>query len=78
MAKYFIQKVRKDDNDVIIKVKTMRNEFETIQVVRMINSRDEFFVINSQGPRVGVYAKKFIRSYRDNEWDNNLDELPLF
>jgi len=78
MGTFYIQRVRHDENDVILAVRTMKNTFETKEVVKMINSGDTFFVLNENGPRVGVYAEKFIRSYKDGKWTNNLDELPEF
>lgn len=79
MGEFFIQKVKHDSNEVIIAVKTLKYQLSTQDVVNMINSGDIFFVLNKQdGTRVGIYAKKFIRSYRDKKWNNNLDNLPKF
>lgn len=78
MTTYYIQRVRKDDNDNIIAVKTTHGEFTTTQVVSMIKANHMFFVKDSNGPRVGIYRERFIRSYANNEWDDNLDNLPSF
>jgi len=81
MTEYFIQKVRKDDNDNIIKVKTRYNEFSTSEVVQMIESKQHTFFVEEGRVLVGIYprnGKKYIRSYKDGYWNNNLDNLPLF
>jgi len=79
MAEFFIQKVRKDDNKVIIGVRTLKNQFSTLEVVKSINDGNIFFVLNKvDGMRVAVYKERFIRSYKDGKWNNNLDELPEF
>ena len=78
MATYYIQKVKHDSEKVIIGVKTMKNEWKTIEVVESINAGNEFFVLNSSGPKVGVYKEKFIRSYANEQWNDNLDNLPEY
>ena len=64
--------------NVIIGVKTVKNEWKTIEVVKSINAGNKFFVLNSSGPRVGVYKEKFIRSYANDLWNDNLDNLPEY
>jgi len=81
MTEYFIQRVRKDDSDNIIKVKTRFNEFSTSEVVQMIESNQHKFFVEEGRVPVGIYprnGKKFIRSYKDGYWNNNLDNLPVF
>ena len=80
MTNYFIQKVRKDEKDNIISVKTKYNEFSTSKAVSMIESRQDKFFVGEKTP-VGIYTRagiKYLRSHADGYWNNNLDNLPLF
>jgi len=81
MTDYFVQKVRKDENGNIIKVKTRFNEFSTLKVVEMLESKQHRFFVEKGRISIGVYprgGRKYLRSYKDGYWDNNLDNLPLF
>ncbi|MEK6833125.1 MAG: DUF3892 domain-containing protein [Nanoarchaeota archaeon] len=83
MAKYYIQRVRKDKDDNITRVQTMRSEFSTQEVVEMIEESKGFFVVQEGATEVEVKlypreGKKFIRTWKDGEWKNNLDNLPTF
>lgn len=81
MTDYYIQKVRKDEKDNIIRVKTRYNEFSTSEAVKMIESNEHKFYVEEGKVPVGVYprnGKKYLRSYKDGYWNNNLDNLPLF
>ncbi len=82
--KYFIRKVRKDDEGDIIAVKTRSEKvFSTQQVVQMIEGKRDIFVVEIRNTEVYVGVvkgenKKFIRTHKDGKWTNNLDELPEF
>ena len=78
--KRYITHVRKDDNDNIIAVKTYELILTTPQVVERIKKRvDNFYVeVDSAKVSIGVYKEKWIRTYADNKWTNNLDNLPRF
>lgn len=78
--KHIITHVRKDDQDNIIAVKTINLALHTHQVVELINKNLGYFYVAegfNQIP-VGVYKEKWIRSYADGIWTNNLDNLPRF
>ena len=83
MTKYFIQKVKKDDNDNIIAVKTKYFEFETKKVIEKIDEGEDKFVVEKDGTEVIVkvmdrQGKKYIKTVKDETETNNLDELPEF
>ena len=78
--KRYMTHVRKDENDNIIAVKTYDLTLTTIQVIERINKQvDSFFVKEgiTEIP-VGVYKERWIRTYADGKWANNLDNLPSF
>lgn len=78
--KRFITNVRKDEKDNIIAVKTYDLVLTTSQVVERINKNIDSFFVNVNGKEipVGVYKEKWIRTYADGYWNNNLDNLPRF
>tara|TARA_Y100000310_G_scaffold79677_1_gene76347 strand:- start:3389 stop:3628 length:240 start_codon:yes stop_codon:yes gene_type:complete len=78
--KRYITHVRKDEDGNIIAVKTYDLILKTLEVVKRINNKiDSFYVKEgSTEIKVGVYKEKWIRTYKDNKWTNNLDNLPLF
>ena len=82
MANYFIEKVRKDDDGDIIKVKTVHSEFTTKEVIEKIEAGDNFFVMEGE-TKINVEVvsregKKYIRTFKDGKETNNLDNLPTF
>ncbi len=80
-TKYFIEKVRKEDG-VIIRVKTLSDEFSVGEVVKHIENNIKFVVKvgNDEIPvRVVLReGKKYIRTFKDEKPTNNLENLPLF
>ena len=78
--KRYITHVRKDDQERIIRVKTYEVELGTSEVVNKINSKeDSFFVkVDSSEIPVEVYKEKWLRTYSDGKWTNNLDNLSRF
>ena len=78
--KRYITHVRKDEKDNIIAVKTYELVLTTLRVVERIkNEIDNFYVkIDSNEVSVGVYKEKWIKTYADGKWTNNLDNLPIF
>ena len=79
MIRYIIF-VRKDEKDNIIAIKTYETILTTLQVVERINKRiDSFYVKDGTTEiQVGVYNERWIRTYKDGKWTNNLDNLPKF
>ena len=78
--KRYITHVRKDSEDRIIAVKTRQLILKTLEVVQKINSKEESFYVfvNNSEISVGVYKEKWIRTYSDGKWTNNLNNLPRF
>lgn len=78
--KHFITHVRKDNQNNIIAVKTIELALHTHEVISMIKNQNNLFFswdgINSA--QVGVYDGKWIRSYANNKWTDNLNRLPRF
>ncbi|MBT4376476.1 DUF3892 domain-containing protein [archaeon] len=78
--KRYITHVRKDDKDNIIAVKTYELTLTILEVVERINQEvDKFYVpLDLINVSVGVYKERWIRTYADGKWTNNLDNLPSF
>ncbi len=83
MTKYFIKKVRKNDEGDIEAVKTRSTEFTIQEVIEKIESGQHFFVVEDGTSEIPVEVisregKKYIRTVKDGKETNNLDELPPF
>lgn len=76
----YITHVRKNDQDNIIAVKTIELVLTTLNVVERINKKIDKFYVKKDSIKVavGVYKEKWIRTYADGKWTNNLDNLPQF
>lgn len=76
----YITHVRKDENNNIIAVKTYDLVLTTLQVVERINKLIDSFYVKEGVTEipVGVYKERWIRTYKDDKWTNNLDNLPRF
>ncbi len=78
--KRYITHVRKDEKDNIVAVKTYDLTLTTLEVVERINKKIDLFCVKdgTKEISVGVYKEKWIRTYADGYWNNNLDNLPRF